>query len=443
MFWSKAGNRNLIDLIVDTFRDSPERTRERLSTFALRDWEDTEFWLDVSGLALYFFDCTAQLGLHDAVPAPVIERLRRKMADNTVRRTDMLAEFTALNEAFSAAGVRFANLKGFTLFPYSCPNPVLRHQIDLDFLVDPAHLLTCRELLEGRGYLLTGATARTWEFKSGGDKPQRFEDLYKSARIRSVELHWASETALAHTEVDPRLNRLVSWFAPWTGPGKAFPALAPADQLLGQALHIFGHLRGESTKPSWLLEYRRHVLARCSDSGFWPELRILARETPHAATALALSTLLATELFGPFAPPELESWTVACLPLRLRLWAAQYGRRILLADFPGTKLYLLLEGELHRSLDRTTNREVFVARLRRLLPLHAAPRILSPAPQETLLDRIRRQTFQTRFLFFRLSFHLRHGIGYGIEARRWKRFIRGTKTSVDMFESIPPASSRP
>ena len=439
MVWSKAGNRNLIELIVDTFRDSPERTRERLSTFALRDWEQTEFWLDVSGLALYFFDCTAQLELHDALPTPVLDRLRRKLADNAARHTDMLAEFTALNNAFSAAGVRFANLKGFTLSPYSCPNPVLRHQIDLDFLVDPAHLPICRKLLEGRGYCLAGAPARTWEFKSGGEKSERIEDLYKPVRSRSVELHWASETALAHAGVDPRLHRLASWSCSPSGPVQAFPALAPTDQLLGQALHIFGHLRGESTKPSWLLEYRRHVLARCGDSGFWPELRLLARETPYAATALALSTLLATELFGPFAPPELESWTLDRLPQRLRLWAAQYGRRVLLADFPGTKLYLLLEGELHRGLSQTTDREAVAARLRRLVPLHRAPRILPPTPQETLLSRLRRQAFQTRFLVFRLRFHLRQGIGYGIEARRWKRFIRGAETSVDMLESLPRA----
>ena len=85
-------------------------------------------------------------------------------------------------------------------------------------------------------------------------------------------------------------------------------------------------------------------------------------------------------------------------------------------DFPGTKLYLLLQEELRGNDDawKQTKRSS-------LLPLHRAPRIVSVSSDDHLWKRIRSEIFQLRFHLFRLRFHIVEGLHYLVEASRWKR----------------------
>ena len=412
MTWRRTSNRRLVEAIVDTFCESSEQFGLRLSTFRPEEWTRTEFWLDASGLALYFLDQVQTLGIEKVVDPSFIQKLEEKLADNKTRSVVMLEEFVGINRTFQQADISYANVKGFTLFPDSCPNSLLRHQLDFDFLVAPEQLGLCQSLLKERGYLRTGATNRTWEFKAGNDRTSSMKDHYKAKPQRSVELHIAiDETGPRNGERDPRLDRLSLWVCS----EGIFPALSPADQLIGQALHILGHLRGESTRPSWLLEYRRHVTARREDIAFWHEVRLLASGYPPAATALGLCTFLATELFGMVSPSEFDAWTLDSLPSGVKLWAERYGREAVLADFPGTKLYLLLNSELEC---------VKRVNLRRLLPMHRAPRVLHAGSRDTLLLRARRELVQLRFILFRLRFHLTQGMRYAVEAGRWKTLVR-------------------
>jgi len=412
----RKGNRALIDAIVAQFRDTPQTPCRALASFDAAEWRQTEAWLDTSGLALYFLDRARTRGFAGAIDPEMRLILEQKLADNRHRTAGFLEEFVAINREFLRAGVVYANVKGVTLSPYSTPDPALRYQSDFDFLVDPAHLPRCRELLEGRGYAVAGTTWRTLEMKTAGEPRVTLDGCYKMKRRRAVELHMAlenSEPVRGLQVRDERLDRLAEYPCGL----ERFPMLGEADQLIGQALHLLGHLRHEHTRPSWLLEFRHHVLARRTDAAFWRQVRELAARTKDAPVALGLCVWLATDLFGAFSTPELDSWSFDALPPKVAAWARRYGRRAVLADVPGTKLYLLLEDALGEGRETQSA----APKRRSLVPMRLPPRILPRPPRETLGQRLRRERIQLEFILYRFRFHLVQGAVYALERWRWKR----------------------
>lgn len=409
MLWRNSADRKLVSAIVQTFGGDAERSYALLSSISPRAWEKTTYWLDSSGLALYFLVQVDRLGLEDAVPAATLERLRASLQRNRQRTEALFEEFVTLNTAFQKAGVVYANHKGFTLSPDSCPTPELRHQSDFDFLVAEKSLAAARVCLETRGYTLSAATRKTLEFKRGNHLGRGGWDNYAATPYSSVELHFAtdSSTLASHR----RMERLTQW----NSRGLSFPALSPADQWIAQALHIFGHLRGENTRPSWLLEFRQHAISRRNDAVFWFDVRRLAMQIPYAPMALGASILLATKLFGPFAPWQIETWVLESTPPTVRLWLERYGIRVVLADFPGTKLFLFLEHELETEESRE-----HVALKTRLLPLRRVPKTFQPAPNESFADAVRRRLVRCKFVLFRIRFHLTQALTCALEAPRWR-----------------------
>jgi hypothetical protein len=413
MKWRQRASRNVVEAVVAAFRDPAEASLRRLWEIRPHEWKQSYHWLDASGMALYFLDQLESLHLETVLPRATLSRLRGNLADNRERSSAMFAEFASLNASFQTAGLLYANLKGFSLSPESCPRPELRCQLDFDFLVDGTQLGRYRDLLNETGYQLFAATPDVWEFKAGSSEMVDVKDHYKVRPQRSVELHFASSVAPPHLPFrDRRLERLGTHS--WSG--LTFPALTPADQFIAQALHVFKHLCSPCTRLSWLLEYQRHVSTRNHDQSFWNEVRAHAGTHRHASIAIGLTTLLSSRIFGWEAPAQLEEWTSHRLPAGIRLWADQYGTQSILADFPGTKLYLLLEEEL-RGNDRAWKQ----TRRTTLLPLHRAPRVLSTKAQDNAWKRIRGEAYQLRFVLFRLRFHVVEGMHYLIAASRWKR----------------------
>ncbi len=419
MKWSERANKKVVEAVVATFHDSAEESFHRLSALKARDWRRSYHWLDASGMALYFLDKVESLHIESALPAATLARLRGNLADNRERSSTMFAEFASLNQTFQAAELVYANLKGFTLFPESCPRPELRCQFDFDFLIDGAQLDLCRQLLSRTGYELTMATPDVWEFKAGSSDLASIRDHYRTKPQRSVELHFASSEAPPHLPYrDPRLERLS--FRCWGG--LTFPALMGADQFIAQGLHVFKHVCSSCTRLSWLLEYLHHVSVRYQDQSFWDEVRKQSEGSRHASIAIGLTTLLSSRIFGGEAPPQLEEWTSARLPASVRLWADQYGRESILADFPGTKLYLLLQEELRGNDDSWKQ-----AKRSSLLPLHRAPRVVQISTHDNVWKQIRNEIYQLRFILFRLRFHVVEGLHYLVEAWRWKRRLAAAR----------------
>jgi hypothetical protein len=377
-----------------------------------KEWQQLLHWMDISGLALYFLDHMTQLRQVELLPPHVLARLRQNLADSTERTAAMIAESTAIHRSFQAAGLSYATLKGFSLWPVSVPKLELRSQLDLDFLMAEKDAPQARQILEARGYHLGAISGRSWEFKSNGRCRYSIKDLYKPLQQHAAELHLES-SAIGSDSLLARTQK--SCFH-----GVCSPVLAPVDLFLGQGLHLYKHICGESSRAAHLIEFRRHIIARYGDNAFWQQLRDLAERNPLAPAALGLVTLLISHLMGEFAPEAFTSWTVDRLPATARLWVELYGHRIVLGSLNGTKLYLLLQREMEGA-GIPAGRSLRQA----LLPYRLPPVVTHAAPGETLPMRIQRHRAQLHFIWFRLRFHFVEGLRYLRESARWRRRIEG------------------
>ncbi|MGB9030850.1 MAG: nucleotidyltransferase family protein, partial [Acidobacteriaceae bacterium] len=337
---SLSGREKIREALLLSFCDPIPREYSRLRLLSEHQWSHALEWLDISGLALYFLDRVIDQKLQDIIPRRVLARLEQNLLDNTWRIAQMIAEASAIYTSFQNAGLSWATLKGFSLWPVSVPRLELRSQLDLDFLVAEECGPEARRILEARGYRLHAISGRSWEFKAGEMPRPSLKNLYKATPHRCAELHIEPASAerplLARTERQ-RLHDV--WF----------PVLPAEDLFMGQGLHLFKHLCSESSRAAHMLEFRRHVMARSRDAEFWARLRPVAEADPRAPLALGVATLWITHLMGDFAPAAFTDWTVDRVPDSVRLWIEVYARRITLANSSGTKLYLLLRRELTRA----------------------------------------------------------------------------------------------
>jgi hypothetical protein len=276
-----------------------------------------------------------------------------------------------------------------------------------------ADLPLCRELLKGFGYVETGKHNDVVEFKAGMEQACSIKDLYRPRIQRAVEVHFTPKTSSIAGSNGP-LARIQS--QAWNG--VVFPALSDADKFLLQARHLFGHVKSEWTRVSWLLEFRTFVTAHRDESEFWQQVRQKAANNDEDALAVGIAVWLATTAFGEFAPPVLTGWSSDVLPEPMRFWLECYGTRVLLADFPGTKLYLLLARELSKGNDF---RKVDWAKV---VPLHRPPRVTYPSGGSVPWS-IRASFSEMQFMLFRTRFHIAEGTRYLIEVQRWKRIMNG------------------
>jgi hypothetical protein len=404
-------NRRFADAVIATFRQgSRDHCVRELLRFEARDWRRGWHWLDASGLALYFRQRIASCCLDEYVPAEVLNALDERLEDNRQRTLQLFSEFKAINNVFQKAGLHYVNLKGFTLIPDYCPDPSLRCQFDLDFMISESELALCQTSLEGCGYSVAAKHRNVVEFKAGDQQIPSIRDLYKSRSQSCVEVHLAPPCQAAgadHGVSFRRQNRV------WNG--VTFPALSDVDMFLAQADHLFRHLRSEWTRISWLLELQTFVTVRSQDKKFWQDVHNRAATTPDGALAVGAAVMLATEAFGDFAPPELLGWSMEAVSRSLRLWLDRYGKTVLSSNFPGTKLYLLLDGEL------SNTRDMRKTILGKLFPMHLPPRIGCRNSRGS----VRANLSQIWFALFRLRFHIVEGSRFVIAAERWKRATSG------------------
>ena len=398
------------EAVLLTFCDPVPPPCSRLQNLSEKEWWKLLNWLDISGLALYFLDRMTELQLCDMLPPGVLARLKQNLRDNVERTRGMMAESVALQQEFQKACLSYATLKGFSLCPSSAPKPELRHQFDLDFLIAEKSSPEARRILERRGYRLYAISGRSWEFKINEKPVISLMDLYKDLPGRSVELH-----VEANTRDRPSLLERIE--------KREFcridmPVLSPVDLFLGQGLHAYKHICSEFSRTAHLLEFRRHVLIRRDDDAFWDELQSTAEENPRACLRLGMVTLLITHVMGDFAPEAFTNWTVDRLPQSAKLWVKLYGRRAVFENFPGNKLYLLLQRELE-SAGVPSKRSLRQA----LLPSRLPPVVIRASVDETLPVRIRRYRMQIHFVFSRLRFHIVEGLRYTWESHRWRRHM--------------------
>jgi hypothetical protein len=383
----------------------------QLQKLSFGDWKRLLYWLDISGLALYFLDRIMQSGQSEMLPSAVLLRLQENLADNTQRTAAMISELIAIHRSFQSAGLSYAMLKGFSLWPISVPKLELRSQLDIDFLMAEESAPTASAILKKRGYGLHAISGRSWEFHSGNMSEGSLKDLYKATPQRTVELHLEASNAGAAS----LLTRTDELFLC----DDAIPVLSPVDLFLGQGLHVYKHVCSPGSRVAHHAEFRRHIIARYHDDAFWKELRKLAEQNPRAPAALGLVTLLITHVMGDFAPTALTCWTVDRVPAAACLWVELYGHRSVLDSFPGTKLYLLLQQAMEQA-GVSAKRPVRQALLPRRLP----PAIAHGVAGESVSMRSRRYRKQFFYTLSRLRFHVVEGLRYLYESARWQKRIR-------------------
>lgn len=403
-----SGDQRVRQAVLRSFSESFPCEADQLLHLSRREWRRLLPWLHVSGLALYFFDRFTELGLRDALPQAVINCLQQNTDENLRRTHGMVNESVAIQLEFQRADLSYAVMKGIALTPLSVSRLELRHQFDLDYLIAESDAPEGRRILELRGYHLYAISGKSWEFKINETPGVSMKDLYKDLSYRCVELHLESNMQ------DSRLHRLVhrEMF------GISMPVLSPLDSFLGQAMHSFKDIRNAFSRTSHLLEFYRHVLARCEDDIFWRELRSKAENDRRACLGIGIVTYLLSSLMGDFAPEAMKEWTVAILPPSVCLWINLYGRRVVFGNHPGTKLYLLLQKELENS-GETGKFPIKNS----LLPKQLPPFVIRASRDESFLAKIGRYRVQIRFLFSRLRFHLVEGIRYMVELYGWRRYL--------------------
>jgi hypothetical protein len=408
---SLTKQQHLREAVLLSFCDPRPRECAKLQGLTSRQWKPLLHWLDISGLALYFFDRITELELTDELPTPVLARLHQNLEDNTLRTDAMIAESASLQQQFQDAGLSYVMMKGFSLWPISVPRLELRSQLDLDFLIADSSAPQARSILEARGYELRAISGRSWEFKTKAAGVSSIRDLYKMKPQRTVELHLerpgpASESRLARAE-----ERVFH--------GSRMPVLASADLFLGQGMHLFKHICGPSFRTAHLLEFRRHVRARHHEDHFWTELQQLAGRDLRVPIGLGVVILLISQVLGEFAPEALASWTVDTLPTEICLWVQLHGRKVVFYNSQGSKLYLLLQQELEKfgiPAKRSLGRE--------LIP-RALPHVIwQRAPGEKPRESIRRYYKQLDYVAMRLRFHVVEGLRYLRESAKWKKRIK-------------------
>jgi Uncharacterised nucleotidyltransferase len=405
-----ARTRELKDSIIACFRRPREELSENLCGFNLSDWQSVLWWLDISGLAIYFLDRAKSAAVDKSIPPQIVAGLDDRLQRNGIRIDALLQEASALAAWFDGGGVPYALMKGITLTPESVPDSALRAQTDLDFMVPRRSAAQAVHYIRRLGYKLHATSGNTLEFRAGQASLPDLANIYSVHTQRALELHLINDRDEHVSLLDRRVTRVFH--------GSKIATLAPADIMVHQALHLLKHHCGEHTRLSWVLEFRRHVQARSNYPEFWSAVQSVASSEWNGDLAMGMALWIAEEMFGKTDLQIPQEWRSESLPPRIRLWMERYVRELFMSDAIGSKLYALLSVEVpFREGDHIMRRKTHKI----LFPLYLPAAITGPNSQEGFLERLKRYAIEFDYFIRRLRFHVVEGIRFSTESLRWKR----------------------
>ena len=427
----------LAQAVVDCLRmrGETEHCAQRLRSFDLRDWKRTLHWLDLSGLALYFWQHLKNSEMTGVVPLPIRDRLERNQEENQERVAGAAEELALLNRLWEQAGVRSAVLKGFAMVPDYCLNVGLRTQYDHDYFLDARSLPAAEAALRSAGYLRQNShESHPLAFvrhRHSAPLPLGKVNFYSPRLLRSVELHtrlWeANDEGIGIAPAEGALDR--ACLRHWKG--TTFLTLDDADALVFQVLHAFRHVLRNWCRLSIFLEIARFLETRSVDTEFWERFRsrVEGRQGLPASAGVVLS--LASELFAVPVPGPVSPFTVEAMTPAMIWWIEKFGKDSALRNFQGNKHSLFL----HRGFidDPSLWREV---RRRRLFPFAQVPRALKiRAGGHTLAPSV--AWAQGIHRVRRTRFHIAAALRYALAYPGWyRRFGPHTQGALPRREPL-------
>lgn len=408
----KAMNRRSFDL---TFWNSFNETA----------WGHTLEWLDLSGLALYFWHKVKGCNSVESLPAFVRMRLARCYEENCLRVESIREEAAFLNKLFDAANVQHAVLKGFALVPDYCPHPALRTQYDLDYLVPPEKLAQAEAVLQRSGYIpkISGEDYHITYVRPNSRvlRSEKHVGLYSAGLERPVELHIALWDPAEERIAIPlpgdflRRSRKRAWqeFEYWS--------LGDEDALIFQSLHAFRHILNNWCRLSTFLEVSYFLQSRAEDTDFWARFCDRITNLRWVSEASALVFRIAQSLFGGFIPTDLNLQVDPNFSTVLDLWIERYGLPGALANFQDSKNSLFLHREF--VVGRSVWTEVWRRRLFPLRRPHHMPKVMTNRQTR----RLGKKWAHVLHGLQRFQFHAVAAARYAWEYPRW-RLLRRTST---------------
>lgn len=325
----------------------PKSARQELSRFSPAQWRRLLPWLHASGIALYFWERMRSNGEQDVAPRDMQKVLEECLRMNRKRVDVMKREFSSVNQALSKGGIHHAALKGFSLIPEYCPDPALRTQYDLDFLIAPESAELADSCLRRAGFVRKeGSRCSHPVVYLGAHRkirpPRHAGDLYSPCITNSIEVHtrlWEAENENVSFEfpADPLVRvRNRDWN------GMRFASLSTEEALLFQVLHAFRHMLNNRCRLSIFLEIAQFVETHSSATVFWTSFAALLKERVRLGNAAAVVIYLARSLFDCRMAAKLTLLLETSLPPAMDLWLSRYGIRSAMENFASRKdsLYL-------------------------------------------------------------------------------------------------------
>jgi Uncharacterised nucleotidyltransferase len=269
------------------------------------------------------------------VPEPLLCRLAADFVANQERTAALADRMRYINEQFQHAGLRFAVLKGFSLVPEYCPHISLRHQGDLDYLIDEQSLEAARRILADVGYLTkqSRSSKESLFFMPGTIPRSRGSEQYSARAPHAVELHldiWDGEVLRL-----PSVARLFTAkrVVIQEIEGIRFPALDDADAFLIQVLHAMSHVFSHWIKVGSLFEIAFFLNQRAREASLWDKIEHRVGGNAVLRELVVVVSAAAAQLFGAPLPELVQTWGVQLRP-GARVWIDRYCCKWALSELP-------------------------------------------------------------------------------------------------------------
>jgi len=412
-----------------------------LAGFRDREWKQGVSWLHDAGLALYLLQKLKQGNVTDIVPKATLSRLEENLAANRRRVIYMASQFEFLNQKLSAAGVRYAAVKGFSLVPQFCPDASLRHQSDFDYLIDHQSLPLAQTVLEEAGYFLSKHKANEFVFLMPSRAiPPPDDEQYEAHAPHAVELRVAFWDSDFHGVflTGPRFSVDNTRTQRWQD--SVFPALPEEDAFLLQVIHAFNHVLTGGVRMAWLYEIGYFLSQRSTDELLWQRVERRIGEDALLREIVVVVTELSAHFFKAPLPTTSIIWAQKLDPA-VRIWINNYARTWVFAKnrvdqlglFSAAKVVLFLHQQYLPDASRRHQMRI------RLLPLEQLfQRAGSITGKSSANDGGRRR--QLKHALIRFLFHATAGLRYLWEIPRWRRLNKASARRSSSTRRESPAA---